>query len=89
MMSLAVGSEKTESMRGNSRRRTHHHRLPDQSPGHRFHSRSPGFCAYQKLLMHKDEIRRLAGKVEHDKRDTLKDREGKREVEHAMKSRSR
>ncbi|WCM90115.1 SsrA-binding protein SmpB [Acidovorax sp. NCPPB 3576] len=29
------------------------------------------------------------GKAEHDKRDTIKDREGKREVERAMKSRSR
>ncbi len=73
----------------------------------------------RKLLLHKDEIRRLIGKVEqkgytlvpinlhwkngrvkcevalakgkaeHDKRDTLKDREGKREVERAMKSRNR
>ena len=73
----------------------------------------------KKLLMHKEEIRRLTGKVEqkgytlvainlhwkngkvkaeialakgkaeHDKRDTIKDREGKREVERAMKSRSR
>ena len=73
----------------------------------------------KKLLMHKDEIRRLIGKVEqkgytlvplnlhwkagkvkceialakgkaeHDKRDTIKDREGKREVERAMKSRHR
>ena len=73
----------------------------------------------KKLLMHKEEIRRLIGKVEqkgftlvplnihwksgkvkcevglakgkgeHDKRDTIKDREGKREVERAMKSRSR
>ena len=73
----------------------------------------------KKLLMHKDEIRRLVGKVEqkgytlvplnlhwkdgkvkceialakgkaeHDKRDTIKDREGKREVERAMKSRNR
>src|SRR5437868_15475987 len=73
----------------------------------------------RKLLMHKDEIRRLIGKVEqkgytlvplhlhwkggkvkcevalakgkaeHDKRDTIRDREGKREVERAMKSRSR
>jgi SsrA-binding protein len=71
----------------------------------------------KKLLMHKDEIRRLIGKVEqkgftlvplnlywkagkvkaeialakgkaeHDKRDTIKDREGKREVERAMKQR--
>jgi len=69
----------------------------------------------KKLLMHKDEIRRLMGKVdqkgytlvpinlhwkngrvkcevalakgkaEYDKRDTIKDREGKREVERAMK----
>ncbi|HMZ87361.1 MAG TPA: SsrA-binding protein, partial [Giesbergeria sp.] len=29
------------------------------------------------------------GKAEHDKRDTIKDREGKREVERAMKSRNR
>ncbi len=73
----------------------------------------------KKLLMHKDEIRRLIGKVEqkgytlvplnlhwkngrvkceialakgkatHDKRDTLKEREGKREVERAMKQRNR
>jgi SsrA-binding protein len=73
----------------------------------------------RKLLMHKDEIRRLIGKVEqkgytlvpirlywkegkvkaeialakgkaeHDKRDTIKDREGKREVERAMKERHR
>ena len=73
----------------------------------------------RKLLLKKDEIRRLVGKVEqkgytlvplnlhwkagkvkceialakgkaeHDKRDTIKDREGKREVERAMKSRSR
>lgn len=73
----------------------------------------------RKLLLHKDEIRRLIGKVEqkgytlvpinlhwkngkvkceialakgkaeHDKRDTIKEREGKREVERALKSRSR
>jgi SsrA-binding protein len=73
----------------------------------------------RKLLMHKDEIRRLIGKVEqkgytlvplqlywkegrvkceialargkatHDKRDTIKEREGKREVERAMKQRHR
>jgi len=73
----------------------------------------------KKLLLHKDQIRRLIGKVEqkgytlvplnlhwktgrikceialakgkaeHDKRDTIKDREGKREVERAMKSRHR
>ena len=73
----------------------------------------------KKLLMHKDEIRRLMGKVEqkgytlvpinlhwkngrvkcelalakgkaeYDKRDTIKEREGKREVERAMKQRSR
>jgi len=73
----------------------------------------------RKLLLHKDEIRRLIGKVEqkgytlvplnlhwkgghikceialargkgeHDKRDTIKDREGKREVERAMKQRNR
>ena len=73
----------------------------------------------KKLLLQKDEIRRLIGKVEqkgytlvplnlhwkngkikceialakgkadHDKRDTIKDREGKREVERAMKQRVR
>ena len=73
----------------------------------------------RKLLMHKDQIRRLIGKVEqkgytlvplnlhwkngrvkceialakgkaeHDKRDTIKEREGKREVERAMKNRNR
>ncbi|MES1979414.1 MAG: SsrA-binding protein SmpB [Pseudomonadota bacterium] len=79
----------------------------------------PDSVRTKKLLMHKDEIRRLIGKIEqkgytlvplnlhwkagkvkcdvglakgkgeHDKRDTIKDREGKREVERAMKSRSR
>ena len=73
----------------------------------------------KKLLMKKDDIRRLIGKVEqkgytlvpinlhwkngrikceialakgkaeHDKRDTIKEREGKREVERALKSRNR
>lgn len=73
----------------------------------------------KKLLLHKDEIKRLVGKVEqkgytlvplnlhwkngrvkceialakgkaeHDKRDTIKEREGKREVERALKSRQR
>ena len=80
---------------------------------------NPDAARTKKLLMHKDEIRRLIGKVEqkgytlvplnlhwknglvkcgialakgkaeHDKRDTIKDREGKREVERAMKSRHR
>jgi len=80
---------------------------------------SPDSARLKKLLMHKDEIRRLIGKVEqkgytlvptnlywkngiakcevalakgkaeHDKRDVIKDREGKREVERAMKSRNR
>jgi SsrA-binding protein len=80
---------------------------------------NPDKVRTKKLLMHKDEIKRLVGKVEqkgytlvpinlhwkngkvkceialakgkaeHDKRDTIKDREGKREVERAMKSRSR
>ncbi|MBK6649816.1 MAG: SsrA-binding protein SmpB [Betaproteobacteria bacterium] len=80
---------------------------------------NPDSIRTKKLLMHKDEIRRLIGKVEqkgytlvpinlhwkegkvkmdialakgkaeHDKRDTIKDREGKREVERAMKSRYR
>lgn len=79
----------------------------------------PDSVRTKKLLMKKDEIRRLIGKVEqkgytlvpiqlywkegkvkaevalakgkaeHDKRDTIKDREGKREVERAMKSRHR
>ena len=80
---------------------------------------TPEAARTKKLLLHKDEIRRLIGKVEqkgytlvplnlhwkngrakceialakgkaeHDKRDTIKDREGKREVERAMKSRNR
>ena len=80
---------------------------------------NPDSVRTKKLLLHKDQIRRLTGKVEqkgytlvpiqlywktgkvkceialakgkaeHDKRDTIKDREGKREVERAMKSRSR
>ena len=80
---------------------------------------SPDSVRTKKLLLNKDEIRRLIGKVEqkgftlvplnlhwkngkvkcevalakgkaeHDKRDTIKDREGKREVERAMKSRHR
>jgi SsrA-binding protein len=80
---------------------------------------SPDAVRTKKLLMHKEEIRRLIGKVEqkgytlvplnlhwkagkvkceialakgkdeHDKRSTIKDREGKREVERAMKSRHR
>ncbi|GAB2472812.1 MAG: SsrA-binding protein SmpB [Comamonas sp.] len=80
---------------------------------------NPDAARLKKLLMHKEEIRRLIGKVEqkgytlvpthlywkngiakceialakgkaeHDKRDVIKDREGKREVERAMKSRNR
>ncbi|MDA7418132.1 SsrA-binding protein SmpB [Xenophilus arseniciresistens] len=80
---------------------------------------NPDAIRTKKLLMKKDEIRRLTGKVEqkgytlvpinlhwksgkvkcdialakgkaeHDKRDVIKDREGKREVERAMKSRHR
>ncbi|MGQ0710867.1 MAG: SsrA-binding protein SmpB [Rhodoferax sp.] len=76
---------------------------------------SPDKLRTRKLLMHKEEIKRLMGKVEqkgytlvpinlhwkegrvkvdlalakgkaeHDKRDTIKDREGKREVERALK----
>ena len=79
----------------------------------------PDSVRTKKLLMHKDEIRRLVGKTEqkgytlvplnlhwksgrikceialakgkaeHDKRDSIKEREGKREVERAMKSRQR
>ena len=80
---------------------------------------TPDSIRTKKLLLHKEQIRRLTGKIEqkgytlvplnlhwkagkvkceialakgkaeHDKRDTIKDREGKREVERAMKSRSR
>ena len=80
---------------------------------------NPDSIRTKKLLLHKEEIRRLVGKVEqkgytlvplnlhwkagkvkceialakgkaeHDKRDTIKDREGKREVERAMKERHR
>jgi SsrA-binding protein len=80
---------------------------------------SPDSVRTKKLLLHKDQIRRLIGKVEqkghtlvplnlhwksgkvkceialakgkaeHDKRDTIKEREGKREVERAMKQRQR
>ena len=80
---------------------------------------SPDKVRTKKLLLHKEEIKRLTGKVEqkgytlvpinlhwksgkvkcdialakgkaeHDKRDTIKDREGKREVERAMKDRNR
>ena len=80
---------------------------------------SPDKVRTKKLLMHKEQIRRLTGKVEqkgytlvpinlhwkdgkvkceialakgkaeHDKRDTIKDRDGKREVERAMKSSKR
>lgn len=80
---------------------------------------NPEAARTRKLLLHKEEIRRLIGKVEqkgytlvplnlhwkngrikceialakgkaeHDKRDTIKEREGKREVERAMKNRSR
>ena len=37
----------------------------------------------------KCEIALAKGKAEHDKRDTIKDREGKREVDRAMKDRNR
>ncbi len=80
---------------------------------------SPDSVRSKKLLMKKDEIKRLVGKVEqkgytlvpinlhwksgvikceialakgkaeHDKRDVIADREGKREVERAMKARNR
>ena len=79
----------------------------------------PDAVRTKKLLLKKDEIRRLIGKVEqkgytlvplnlhwkngkvkceialakgkaeHDKRNTIKDREGKREIERVMKSRNR
>ena len=80
---------------------------------------TPEATRTKKLLLKKDDIKRLTikveqkgytlvplnlhwkngyvkcdialakGKAEHDKRDTIKDREGKREVERAMKSRNR
>jgi SsrA-binding protein len=80
---------------------------------------SPDKVRTKKLLLHKEEIKRLIGKVdqkgytlvplnlhwkdnkvkcdialakgkaEHDKRDTIKDREGKREVARAMKNYSK
>ncbi|QHE86192.1 SsrA-binding protein SmpB [Hydrogenophaga sp. BPS33] len=80
---------------------------------------SPDAVRTKKLLLHKEQIRRLIGKVEqkgytlvplnlhwkgrnvkceialgkgkaeHDKRNTIKDREGQREVDRAMKSRNR
>ena len=80
---------------------------------------NPDAVRTKKLLLHKEQIKRLTGKVEqkgytlvplnlhwkdgrvkceialakgkaeHDKRDTIKDREGKREVERALKSRQR
>ncbi|MCX7279939.1 MAG: SsrA-binding protein SmpB [Burkholderiales bacterium] len=80
---------------------------------------SPDKVRTKKLLLHKEQIKKLIvkteqkgytlvplnlhwkggkikceialakGKAEHDKRDTIKDREGKREVERAMKSRQR
>ena len=37
----------------------------------------------------KCEVALAKGKAEHDKRDTIKDREGKREVERALKQRNR
>lgn len=79
----------------------------------------PDAVRTKKLLLKKDEIKRLIGKVEqkgytlvplnlhwkngkvkceiglakgkaeHDKRDTIKEREGKREIERALKSRNR
>lgn len=79
---------------------------------------NPDNVRTKKLLLNKEEIRRLIGKVEqkgftlvplnlhwkngkvkcdmalakgkaeHDKRDTIKDREGKREVQRAMKHRT-
>jgi SsrA-binding protein len=80
---------------------------------------SPDAVRTRKLLLHKEEIRRLIGKVEqkgytlvplnlhwkggnvkceialakgkgeHDKRNTIRDREGKREVERIMKHSTR
>jgi len=80
---------------------------------------NPDAVRTKKLLLHREQIRRLIGKVEqkgytlvalnlhwkngkvkcemalakgkaeHDKRDTIKEREGKREVERVMKSRNR
>lgn len=80
---------------------------------------NPDAVRTRKLLLHKEQIKRLIGKVEqkgytlvplnlhwkggrvkceialakgkaeHDKRNTIKDREGKREVERVMKQRHR
>ena len=80
---------------------------------------NPDKVRTKKLLMHKEQIKRLIGKVEqkgytlvplnlhwkagrvkceialakgkaeHDKRNTIKDREGKREVQRAMKTRNK
>jgi len=80
---------------------------------------TPDSVRTKKLLLHKEQIRKLTGKIEqkgytlvplnlhwktgkvkceialakgkaeHDKRYTIKDREGKREVERAMKSHNR
>ena len=80
---------------------------------------NPDAVRTRKLLLHKEQIKRLIGKVEqkgytlvplnlhwkggrvkceialakgkgeHDKRNTIRDREGKREVERVMKSRHR
>jgi SsrA-binding protein len=80
---------------------------------------TPDSIRTKKLLLHKEQIRKLTGKIEqkgytlvplnlhwkagkvkceialakgkaeHDKRDTIKDREGKREVERAMKTHNR
>lgn len=44
---------------------------------------------YWKTGKVKAEVALAKGKAEHDKRDTIKDREGKREVERAMKQRNR
>jgi len=53
----------------------------------------PDSIRTKKLLLHKDEIKRLMGKVDQKGFTlvplTIKDREGKREVERAMKSKNR
>ena len=52
-----------------------------------------GLFLYQMVLIRRFEEKcgelYTKGKAEHDKRDTIKDREGKREVDRAMKSKNR
>ena len=59
-------------------------RFPVQIDGHQGES-----FLHWKTGFIKCEVALAKGKAEHDKRDTIKDREGKREIERAMKSRNR